>query len=103
MYGGDRARAAEDAPLDPQRDPARIRAFFVHPQWARQGIGRGLLQACEAAIRAGGFSRAELVATLAGEPLYASAGYAVIERSEAALQDGLSLPVVRMGKALPLE
>lgn len=103
MYGGDRARAGEDAPLDPERDPARIRAFFVHPQWARRGIGRALLQACEAAIRTAGFVRAELVATLSGEPLYVSAGYEVIERYGAPLKDGLSLPVVRMGKTLSAE
>lgn len=100
MYGGDRARDGEDAPLDPQHDPARIRAFFVHPHWARRGIGRALLQSCEEAIRAAGFIRAELVATLPGEPLYTSVGYGVIERYDAPLKDGLSLPVVRMGKTL---
>ena len=98
MYGGDRVRAGEDAPLD----PARIRAFFAHPRWARLGIGRVLLQVCETAIRAAGHTRAELVATLSGEPLYASAGYAVIERYSAPLRDGLSLPVVPMGKTLLL-
>src|SRR5207253_1957734 len=83
LYGGDRDRAGEDAELNPQLDPARIRAFFVHPNWARRGIGRSLLQYCEDAAIQAGFHRAELVATLAGEPLYARFGYTVIERHEA--------------------
>jgi GNAT superfamily N-acetyltransferase len=100
LYGGDRDRAGEDAELDPQTDAARIRAFFVHPNWARRGIGRSILLHCEAAAIRAGFTRAELVATLAGEPLYARFGYAVIERYEAPMAGGLSLPVVRMGKSL---
>lgn len=98
VFGGDRARAAEDAVLDPAHDPARIRAFFVHPDWARRGIGRSILSACEAAICAAGFRDAVLVATLAGEPLYASFGYSVAERYEAPLSASLTLPVVRMVK-----
>src|SRR5438445_7074030 len=66
VFGGDRARVGEDAALDPARDPARIRAFFIHPDWARQGIGRALLQPCEAALNAADFREAVLVATLAG-------------------------------------
>jgi GNAT superfamily N-acetyltransferase len=100
MFGGDRYRAGEDALLDPQHDPARIRAFFVHPAWARRGIGRTILLACETAIRAGGFQTAELVATLAGEPLYTAFDYAVVERYEVPMSDGLALPVVRMRKRL---
>lgn len=99
MYGGDRGRAGEDALLDPVTDPARIRAFFVHPDFARRGIGRRLLSECEAAIHVAGFKRVELVATLAGEPLYSTAGYQVHERLYAPLPNGLSLPTVRMGKA----
>lgn len=99
VFGGDRARLAEDAALDPIHDPARIRAFFVHPDWARRGIGRSILFACESAIRAAGFRAAILVATLAGEPLYASFGYAVAERYEVPLADNLALPVVRMVKS----
>ncbi len=99
VFGGDRARPAEDAALDPAREPARIRAFFVHPDWARRGIGRSILSACESAICAAGFRDAVLVATLAGEPLYASFGYSVTERYEIPLSDGLMLPVVRMVKS----
>jgi N-acetylglutamate synthase-like GNAT family acetyltransferase len=98
MYGGDRGRTGEDAELDPRRDPARVRAFFVHPDFARRGIGHSILVACEAAARRAGFQRAELVATLAGEPLYASAGYEVIERYDAPMPGGLALPVVRMAR-----
>jgi len=100
VFGGDRDRAGEDAPLDPALDPARIRAFFVHPQWARRGIGRCILDACENAIRAAGFQSAIMVATLAGEPLYAASGYAVLERYEVPLDNGLTLPVVRMSRNL---
>jgi GNAT superfamily N-acetyltransferase len=102
VYGGDRGRTAEDERLDPARDAARIRAFFVHPDWARRGIGRALLEACEAAILAADFREALLVATLAGEPLYAAFGYTVAERYEAPLPGGLSLPGVRMTKALEI-
>jgi GNAT superfamily N-acetyltransferase len=102
VFGGDRARVGEDAPLDPARDPARIRAFFIHPQWARRGIGRSILSACESAIIEAHFREAVLVATLAGEPLYASAGYTVAERYEVQLSGGLALPVVRMSKAFRL-
>lgn len=101
VFGGDRARLAGDAALDPARDAARIRAFFVHPDWARRGIGRALLYACEAAIVAGSFRKALLVATLAGEPLYAASGYTVEERYEVPLSDSLTLPVVRMVKSFP--
>jgi GNAT superfamily N-acetyltransferase len=100
VYGGDRERTGEDAPLDPKHDAARVRAFFVHPHWERRGIGRMLLDASEAAIRAAGFTRIELVATLAGEGLYAKSGYAVSERYDAPMPGGLDIAVVRMRKAL---
>jgi GNAT superfamily N-acetyltransferase len=82
VFGGDRARIGDDALIDPQRDPARIRALFVDPGWARRGIGSAILTACEAAIVESGFQVAELVATLTGEPLYLSRGYNIVERSE---------------------
>jgi GNAT superfamily N-acetyltransferase len=98
MYGGDRGRAGEDALLDPATDAARIRAFFVHPAFARRGIGRRILAECEAAISAAGFTRIELVATLAGEPLYLKGDFVVLERFDAPLPNGLGLPTVRMCK-----
>jgi GNAT superfamily N-acetyltransferase len=100
VYGGDRDRAGEDAELSPSTDAARVRAFFVHPQWERRGIGRLLLQESERAICAAGFKRIELVATLAGEPLYAAHGYAVAERYDAPMPGGLTIEAVRMTKSL---
>lgn len=100
VFGGDRGRAGEDAALDPGCDAARIRAFFVHPGWARRGIGRAILAACETALVVAGFREAVMVATLAGEPLYARHGYAVQERYEVPLGGGVMLPVVRMGKVM---
>lgn len=99
LFGGDRERQETDRLLDPSRDPARIRAFFVHPLWLRHGIGKRLLSACEDALKTAGFRRAELVATLAGEPLYARFGYQVIERYETPMTDDLSLEVVKMAKS----
>jgi N-acetylglutamate synthase-like GNAT family acetyltransferase len=99
VFGGDRHRAFTDDALDPARDPARIRAFFVHPKWARRGIGKTILSACESALISAGFREAVMVATLAGEPLYAAFGYEVVERYEVPLVNGLTLPAVRMQKA----
>jgi GNAT superfamily N-acetyltransferase len=96
LYGGDQWKGAEDPLLDPARDAARIRAFFVHPRFARRGVGSAILRACADAARAAGFSSLELVATLPGEPLYRAHGFEPRERSEAALPDGVKLPVVRM-------
>ncbi|HEY1174169.1 MAG TPA: GNAT family N-acetyltransferase [Verrucomicrobiae bacterium] len=100
LFGGDQSRLAPDPELDPAHDPARIRAFFVHPDWVRRGLGRVLLNTCEQAIRNAGFRQIDLVATLAGEPLYAAAGYQVIRRFDIPLRDGLLLPGVQMGKRL---
>jgi GNAT superfamily N-acetyltransferase len=99
-YGGDQHRAEPDAELDPRRDAARVRAFFIHPAWARRGIGRSLMTACEQAMVAAGFRTVEIVATLAGEPLYTAFAYAIIERFEIEMTGGLTLPVVRMRKQM---
>jgi len=98
LYGGDSGRSGEDAELDPRRDPARVRAFFVHPAWARRGIGRSIMAACERAIVEAGFRTVDIVATLAGEPLYASFGYAVVERYEIPMAGELNLPLVRISR-----
>lgn len=100
LFGGDQARCGEDPLLDPRAEPARVRAFFVHPAFARRGVGRSLLGACERAICSAGFRAAVIVSTLAGEPLYASFGYRVTARSAVGLPNGLELPVVRMGRDL---
>ena len=100
LFGSDAARAVEDALLDPLQDAARIRAFFVHPEHARRGLGRAILVACEDAIRAARFRSIELVATLPGVPFYRAFDYEAGERYEVPLVNGLSLPVVRMSKNL---
>lgn len=100
LYGGDAGRIEEDRLLDPQKDAARVRAFFVHPDWVRQGIGRRILKACEQAIIKAGFRSIEMVATLAGEPFYLKFDYTVEERFVMELGGGLELPVVRMGKRI---
>jgi GNAT superfamily N-acetyltransferase len=93
-------KAAEDPLLDPATEPARIRAFYVHPEWARRGIGSRILRACIDAARDGGFKELELIATLPGEPLYRACGFQVRERFDAPLPEGMSLPVVRMGRSV---
>ena len=99
LFGGDAHRTGgEDAMLDPKSDAARIRAFFVHPDFARRGIGREILNACEAALVAAGFRKAALSATLAGEPLYTAFGFQVVKRYEFKMAGGLELPVVLMSK-----
>ncbi len=100
LFGSDAARTAEDALLDPLQDAARLRAFFVHPEQARRGLGRAILLACEDAIRVATFRSIELVATLPGVPFYRAFGYQTDERYEVPLTNGLSLPVVRMSKNL---
>jgi GNAT superfamily N-acetyltransferase len=101
LFGGDQRKAGSpDDLLDPAADPARIRAFFVHPDWARRGIGRALLVACESAARAAGFRSLELVATRPGEPLYAACGFAVVERFDIPVSGGAPLPAARMAKRL---
>jgi len=98
LYGGDQFAGREDSLLDPARDAAKIRAFFVRPAWARRGIGGMILEACEAAAGAAGFRRLEMGATLTGVPFYRAKGYVELETVEAPLGNGLTLPIVRMGK-----
>jgi len=84
--------------LDPATEAAKIRAFYVHPAWARRGIGSRILELCENAARAAGFTRFEMGATLTGVPLYARHGYVEIEHLSLPLADGESLPIIRMMK-----
>src|SRR3546814_3325602 len=79
LYGGDHSTGLRDpALLDPTTDAARIRAMYTDPDFARRGVGRLVISLCEDAARAAGFARAELMATLAGEPLYRACGYTPI-------------------------
>jgi GNAT superfamily N-acetyltransferase len=100
LYGGDQWKGREDALLDPKKDAAKIRAFFVHPAWARRGIGGMILEACEQAAIAAGFRHLEMGATLTGVPFYKIKGYVEMEATEVPMGKGLSLPIVRMGKAI---
>lgn len=101
LFGGDGWAAREDSLLDPRRDAAKIRAFFVHPRWARQGVGGRILEACENAARAAGFARYEMGATLTGAKLFRVKGYVPLESIEVPLKNGLTLPVLRMAKDAP--
>jgi GNAT superfamily N-acetyltransferase len=103
LYGGDQYKHAEDELVDPATEPARIRAFFVDPDWSRRGIGSLLLNACVDAARAAGFRTLELGATLPGQPLYERFGFQALERTDVALPDGVSLPVVRMTRPLEVK
>lgn len=98
LYGSDHWTGREDALLDPQRDAAKIRAFFIHPHWARQGVGSKILQACEEAARAAGFSRYEMGATLTGAKLFAAKGYVAVKPISVPLNNGETLPVIHMEK-----
>jgi GNAT superfamily N-acetyltransferase len=99
LYGGDQHKEVADPLLNPATDAARIRAFFVHPQYARQGVGRQLIKVCEDAAAANGFKIIELGATLPGVPLYEAMGYHAIERVDATLPDGVVLEIVKMRRA----
>jgi GNAT superfamily N-acetyltransferase len=98
LYGGDRWKGREDDLLDPATDAAKIRAFFIHPDWARRGIGTMLLDACEDAARAAGFTRFEMGATLTGVKLFQKRGYVALERLEVPLEGSITLPVIHMVK-----
>ncbi len=99
LYGADTSAAAAQA-LVPGVDAARIRAFFVSPEHARQGVGSTILRRCEADARAAGFTELTLVATLAGVPLYRACGFETVEPVTVRLSNGLDLPCLRMRKSL---
>jgi GNAT superfamily N-acetyltransferase len=98
LYGGDQYAAREDSLLAPAKDAAKIRAFFVHPEWARRGIGSLILEACENAAREAGFTRLEMGATLSGVAFYRAKGYEAVETQEVDLGNGGMLPIVKMAK-----
>ncbi|MGA3188021.1 MAG: GNAT family N-acetyltransferase [Bryobacteraceae bacterium] len=103
LFGADHCAGREDSLLDPKHDAAKIRAFFVHPEWARRGIGTRVLEACESAAMAEGFHRFEMGATLTGVALYKARGYTAIEEIAAPLANGESLAIVRMEKRISNE
>jgi GNAT superfamily N-acetyltransferase len=102
LFGGDRADNRSDGLLDPTVEAAKIRAFFVHPDWARKGLGTAILNACEEAGRKAGFFRFELGATITGERLYSARGYTAVERITVPLSNGTTLPIIRMTKSFAI-
>lgn len=100
LYGGDQFAGREDSLLDPAHDAAKIRAFFVHPEYARQGIGSLILQACEDAAFSAGFTRLEMGATLSGVAFYKAKGYVGVAHQAVPLSNGETLPIVKMTKEI---
>ena len=100
LFGGDHSAGRNAALLDPANDAARVRAMYTSPDFARRGVGRTILGLCEAAAKAEGFSRVELAATLAGEPLYRACGYVPLEHFRSDTPQGLRIPLIRMGKPI---
>ena len=100
LFGGDRYAERDSGELDPLTEPARIRAFFVHPDWARRGVGGAILETCEREAREHGFRSLELMATLPGVRLYAARGYNAGERVGYEIKEGVRLELVPMRKAL---
>ena len=98
LYGSDHWTGREDALLDPKCDAAKIRAFFIHPDWARRGVGSTILQACEDAAKAAGFTRYEMGATLTGAKLFGTKGYVAVKPISIPLVNGEVLPVIHMEK-----
>ena len=99
-YTGSGEAAGDVRLLDPAAESARVRAMFVRADWTRRGLGRRILQECEAAARAEGFRSLYLVATLPGVPLYRSYGFEALEELEVTMPDGVSIPCVSMEKAI---
>lgn len=100
IYGGDQVSGLPEPPLSPATEAARIRAFFVHPDWARRGIGAAILLRCAAAAAEAGFRRLELLGTLPGERLYRAFGFEVMEYLDHRLPDGVLIRWVRMAREI---
>jgi GNAT superfamily N-acetyltransferase len=100
LFGGDRFASRDSSELDPKTEAAKIRAFFVHPEFARKGIGRAILATCENEASAAGFRSVELMSTLPGLKLYRACGYEGDERVEYALVEGVRIEFVPMRKDL---
>jgi len=100
LYGSDHGPYRDNELLDPARESAKIRAFFVHPDWVRRGLATLILKTCEDAAYGHGFRRFEMGATLTGVPMYKARGYTREETIEVPLPNGLTLTVVRMSKTI---
>jgi GNAT superfamily N-acetyltransferase len=100
LFGGDRHRERDAAELDPKVDAAKIRAFFVDPDYARRGIGRALLERCESEARTRGFRRFELMGTLPGVRLYQALGYRPGEVVHYPVASGVTIEFIPMSKEI---
>jgi GNAT superfamily N-acetyltransferase len=100
LFGGDHSADRDARLLNPATEPARVRAMYTHPEFARRGIGRLVLARCETAAAQEGFSALELVSTVAGEPLYLACGYSILERLEVSTSSGVTIPCARMTKPI---
>jgi GNAT superfamily N-acetyltransferase len=100
LYSGSGDAPGDSRLLDPYTEPAKIRAMFVRGDWTRRGLGRRIIDACEAAARAEGFRRLALMATLPGVPLYLACGFEPLQEVEILLEDGVRLACVAMEKSL---
>lgn len=100
LYGGDQMKGTDDPLLDPTVEPARIRAYFVHPDHARRGLAKQLYAECARAALAAGFRSFELMGTLPGEPFYAALGFSVVERVTVSLPGGIAVPFARMSRTI---
>jgi GNAT superfamily N-acetyltransferase len=100
LYTGSGDSAGDDRQLDPALEPARVRAMFVRADWTRRGLGRRILEACEAAAKAEGFRQLSLVATMPGLPLYRAYGFTELERYEVVMPDGVGIACVAMEKPI---
>jgi GNAT superfamily N-acetyltransferase len=100
LYTGSGNSDADRRLLDPDTEPAKVRAMFVHPDWTRRGLGRRIIEECETAARREGFKRLALMATLPGVPLYLACGFEPLEESEVALADGVKVACVAMEKSI---
>jgi GNAT superfamily N-acetyltransferase len=100
LFGGDQYATRDKGYLDPESEPAKIRAFFIHPDHARKGIARAILTRCEDEARADGFHALELMATLPGIAFYESCGFSKQGNLDLDLVDGVKLELVPMRKEL---
>jgi len=100
LFGGNHTAGRDARFLDPKTEPARVRAMYTSPAFTRRGVGRKILELCEAAARDEGFTSVELGATMGGKPLYEACGYKPIELMMVPTPDGIKVPILRMGKPI---
>ncbi len=102
LYTGSGDSDSDARDLDPSSEPARVRAMFVRADWTRRGLGRRILEECEAVARSEGFRQLYLVATMAGLPLYLAYGFRPLEETEVTMPDGVTIACVSMEKSIGL-